>query len=1145
MTHALKILASASDIQKQAAHPQTSVWVSASAGTGKTKVLNDRILNLLLNGTPPDRILCLTFTNAAAAEMANRLQSVLGIWATCPLDELQEKLVDLLDGPIKPFHIDRARRLFAQVLDVPGGMKIQTIHSFCQSILAQFPLESGVSPQFKLLDEGQSGLLKQQALQELFLSSEAEHLTQSLQYLTTRLYSSSLIELVSSLLREQQKIQKIFMSYNTPEDLASALYKKFQLEPLDSIETVIAQVESETNVEVLEKIVDIFTHGSKTEQKRAPLIKAWVDQKTPHSRQDFEEYKGAFLTQDDTRYKSFPTKGTAEKYPHVVAQYFQEADRIEQAAQKIKAISSAERSVAFYQFAREFLTSYKQLKHQHHALDYDDLILKTMELLTQNGAAPWVLYKLDGGIDHILVDEAQDTNPMQWQVIQALADEFFTGASARQEVRTIFAVGDIKQSIYSFQKADPEGFKNMSQHFAQQCQGSNKPWRQVTLDVSFRSTPAVLSAVDNVFSDPQQELGSLEKMLEHRPFRQEDGGEVVIWPLIPATEKLQLSAWELPTKRQKIMLAEEKQAEFIAAQIEDWIKRGEILPSKNRPIHPGDITILTRRRTSPVGGYLIAALKRRHIPVAGVDRLILMEELAIQDLVALGDFLLLPQDDFSLAVVLKSPFVGVSEEELFELAYDRGEKTLWQRLQENQKFVGAADYLKKLLARVDFVAPYTLYSEILGPMGGAKKLRARLGPQVDDPVQEFMTQALNYEKKHDGSLQGFLQWLRLQNQSIKRDIDPANQTEVQLMTVHGSKGLQAPIVILTDTTSLPDAKQTFLEDEDFLYWCESKKSDPAFLNNLRDQLREKQLQEYNRLLYVAMTRAEDCLYISGWEGATGKVSDHCWYQKIYNGVQSIAEAEDFKTTFLSQSWVRDWQQKDLKVLKIQNAQIQTVVPPAHSQKAAINDQIPTWLETPAPKELSPSKPLMPSRLAEVSAYQALSQAEEEWRALQRGKCIHRLLEILPGVETFRHVDIYAHVFRQYPDLSGEMHKNIQKDVEQLLADPELTWIFETPGKSEVPIQGRLSTPAGEKIVVGRIDRLIITSEKVAIIDYKTNRHPILSSADLPEGYKAQLTAYGQLLEEIYPQHVVETYILWTSGPSLLNLPKSERDLCWS
>jgi ATP-dependent helicase/nuclease subunit A len=1067
--------------QRLAAHPHHSAWVSASAGSGKTKVLTDRILNLLLEGCSPERILCLTFTKAAAAEMASRIRIRLGEWAILPEQELQKTLETLQNAAPSSEKILRARMLFGITLDTPGGLKIQTIHSFCQSLLKRFPLEAGLSPFFRVTDDTEHKNLIKKAFYEAMEDSQ-------LQKLAIHFAEFSFDEFNTFILQKRDS----FKDLNSKE-----INRALETEGLTE-KILMDRLLQGIPEEQLRQALPAFQQGSPTDEKRGEDLAHFLAFSYQNRHAKHENYLSIFLTQEGEKRARLLTQKLSHSFPALGEVLEKEATRLENWTNQWNALEISSLSKAFLRYGLSFLQKYEDLKRAESLLDYEDLILKTVSLLKDPGCH-WVLYKLDGGLDHILVDEAQDTSPAQWQVIREIAEEFYAGSAADPRNRTLFVVGDDKQSIYSFQGADPAVFTQMQKDLKRFAQNSSKDWQDIQLNVSFRSTPEILRAVDAVFAGSP--LSSLP--LQHLPFRKDAPGHVEIWPLVKKEKEDPLESWQPPLLSHSQKDAPPKQLAYLMAKtIQGWLGgKGPL----SRPVKPGDILILVRRRTGFVD-ELIRALKTYHVPVAGIDRLWLLEGLGIQDLLKIGEFLLLPEDDLTLATVLKGPLFNFSEEDLFTLAHGRGETSLWQRLLKNERFQNTTSFLKDLLSRSESMTPFAFYSHILGSLGGRKKWQASLGPEVLDSLDEFLNLCLTFQGEKTPTLQGFIKWISEEEIELKRDLDQSDL--VRIMTVHGSKGLQAPIVFLPDTTQTPTELPPFEFHGEAFLWLPPSAKDVPLTKILKQSLRAKQMEEYNRLLYVALTRAEDALYVCGWESS----SQENWYTQVSQGLQRVGEEFDFLPL-------------NEKGLRLSNLQEMVSVSDERPQIPPF--LLPQWLLTPPPLESTP-KLLRPSESAEKEIWGDSPFGEF---GTQRGILIHRLLEFLPLVkepERERKAFQYLNNEDVPKDLIPGMIASAQKIFQ---AYPDL---FGSPSYAEVPIIGYMS----ESLLSGQIDRLIINEDHVLIVDYKTHTHVPQNITDIPNTYVRQMALYRHALTHIYPEKTILCGLLWTELPRLDLLPEA-------
>ncbi|MGH7028979.1 MAG: UvrD-helicase domain-containing protein, partial [Stellaceae bacterium] len=716
---------------RREAGPKSSVWVSASAGTGKTTVLTERLLRLMLDGTAPARVLCLTFTRAAAAEMANRLDSRLAEWATMPPGALAQALLKLTGEFPGEETIARARRLFALVLDAPGGIKIATIHAFCQTLLRRFPLEAGVSPEFAVIEERGAAEALAEAAQKVILAARDGHhpeLAEALGIVAGYAAEERFAELMGALAQERGKLRRALAGGH--DALRQKLSAALALPDKSTINALVGEVCAvRADEAALAACAAMLAKGKVSDRLLGKVLAAWCAS-PEHRLSMLDAYLAGFLTEQREIKQRLITNDTAQAACaagcDARAILAAEAERVYRFDKARAGMVLREATCALARLGEALLRAYDEGKRLAGVLDFDDLVETARDLLRRPGVAPWVLFKLDGGLDHILIDEAQDTNPDQWEIVAAVAEEFFAGEGAGDRVRTIFAVGDAKQSIYSFQRADPQAFLRMRQHFQERVANANQDWKILPLEVSFRSTEPVLRAVDAIFHRPEAQDGVAldDGPIRHFAARAGHAGRVELWPPVPAP-KDEPDADALPIAQHRVVEPWAQLARAIAATIGRWLADGEPLEARDRPLRPGDVMVLVRRRNEFVG-ELLRALKQRGIPVAGADRLVLTEQLAVQDLVALGRFLLFPEDDLTLATVLKTPLFDLDEDTLFDLCQDRGDQKLWDQMRaragSSARLRAITERLAAWLARVDFVPPYELYAEILGAERGRHAL---------------------------------------------------------------------------------------------------------------------------------------------------------------------------------------------------------------------------------------------------------------------------------------------------------------------------------------------------------------------------------------------------------------------------------------
>ncbi len=1124
-------------LQARAADPAVSAWVRANAGTGKTHVLVQRVLRLLLAGAAPEGIVCLTFTKAAAAEMAGRLTRALGEWAVAAPDALDARLAKLLDRAPTPEETVRARRLFAHVLDTPGGLRIQTIHAFCERILRQFPLEAGVAPGFSVLAEADSrGRMRAAmtaALEEAAGAADSP-LGRALETVAGLAREDDVEALLGAVLRERVALRQM-MRAAEGGPLEALIGEALDAPPGVDL-AMIRQAQSEVLSDAqLAGLIAVLAEGSKTDAKLSRQLGEAANAHSQTTR--VAAFRAALMTQagQPKKDRGFPGKAVLEAAPEAAEDLRAARDAFGELDEIRIALETAQASAALFTLADAVIQRYETGKQADGALDYDDLIDRTVSLL-QNGSA-WVLYRLDGGIDHLLIDEAQDNSRAQWRVAELLSEEFFAGEGAREAGRSLFAVGDEKQSIYGFQGAAPEHFAVLGEAFRRRAEGARHAWQDVPLTRSFRTVAPVLQAVDLVFGG-ESGLGArigASAQVAHEVHRDADAGLVEVWPTIKPPERAETDAFAPLDEPMAGAEAVDRLGARIAERIKAWLDDGEWLPSAGRPLRAGDILILVRKR-QPFAAPMIDALKSRGIPVAGADRMRLTEQLAIMDLMALGDALLLPGDDLSLAAVLKSPLIGLSEDDLFTLAHGR-EGSLWEALEEAAgdapRFAAAEALLARWRDEALTQRPFEFYAGVLDRDGARARLLARLGPEAADAIDEFLNLALAHEETGPASLQGFLAWLREAGSEVRRDMEQGAD-QVRVMTVHGAKGLEAPIVFLPDTCTMSargggpvmrvprDAPPEFA---DCLVWATGEAKRLPAVEQVRAAQKAADEAESYRLLYVAMTRARDRLYVTGFESRKQPGRDAgCWYDVVRDALDGVAEAVmggDGET-----------------VLRLEKPAVAVAAAAGSEPARASEVQQPAWLSSTAPTEAS-------AAALQPSAKEQLSQAPRSDRPAQaarlRGELIHLLLERLPELRPEnRRAEAERLVAQQTASDDSEVDDATRSDAVEtalgILASPDFAQLFGPGSRAEVPIAAQFDTPAGPARLSGRIDRLVVRGDDVLVIDYKTDARVPASPADAPPGYIAQLHAYCRALAAVFPDKRLHAFILWTDAPALMEIP---------
>ncbi|WP_265036051.1 UvrD-helicase domain-containing protein [Wolbachia endosymbiont (group A) of Anomoia purmunda] len=1187
-------------MRSNAINPNFSVWVNASAGTGKTKILIDRVLRLLLENKR--NILCLTFTNAAANEMENRIHSILSKWAICSESELIMDLEQLDFFPMsfqrvtlesskkkewipvsragmtgggashnhdlskKPAvnpsvssqcvtlgsrknkdYLTRARRLFSELENL--GLTIQTIHAFCYKLISNFPIEAGIAPNCTLSEcKELHSIIFNKVLHN-------ETVQDDINLIATEIDENKLRDLLYTLC-----IKRSILANDSK-------YIKDKLSAPDEIH----DLQSET-IEHVERLAEILSEGSKRDQSYSAMLSDWFNSTKPSVPNGvipvldtgIQKKRTSVSYSDDTGIKwndtkienlakvflkseSHEKKSISSIATKSILEKFRDAEQIIESVQNV--VFTHIRDMNSYQIFKRtssllgvfkvYVDLYNSEKSKNALLDYNDIINLATNLLSNPNYKDWILFNLDQKIDHILVDEAQDNSISQWKIITNLCDEFFAG---NDEKRTLFVVGDVKQSIYRFQGANPHLFNYMQQYFHTKTGG--RDWISCQLEKSFRSTPEVLMLVDRIFNNFRTEISFNDNEIKHVPHRENDQGYIEIWPALPMRKEKEQQALQIPlTCKEGYTIADRLLAQTIANRIHNWLNEGRILVAKDRHIEPRDIMVLVRQRNVLVD-YIISELKKANVPVVGRDYFRIMDYIAVQDLIALAEFLLLQANDLALANALKSPLFNFTEDDLFNIAYDRKEHSLWERIQDYSVVIySELNYLINL-SRTE--SPLTLFTHVLRT--GKKKFAARLGLECFEVLDEFMNLVLQFENP---SLQAFVQWIKENNPEIKNDMQ-SERNAVRIMTIHKSKGLQAPIVFLVDTNTVPRNSESIIFDgTEVPFWC--GKNNNAYCDQVK---REKKLEDYNeylRLLYVALTRAEDELYILSKE----PVQKGSWYdlitqygepyEKKHSYLQLIFK-EKVEVLCVNANYPYIYKKRDyfdVPVISLPpNLSMSFQRPPLSSQRPPLSSQCLTLgsskkEEKPASAthssmsfqhvtlEPGEKKPVSSTGMTNRGIGMTDESAGMTTRSIgmtdgyARGLIIHSILQYMPKIEKERR----KNWVRKHLD-----NINISEDKDEIYSrilafNEKYGYLFDLEGKSEITLSGTID---GKSVLV-RLDRLCITQDKAIIIDYKSHRNVSVSSLN---EIKKQMLIYKTLVQEIYPNKQLECVVIWVEDLTL-------------
>ena len=1108
-------VADATAKQLHAASPAHSAWVSANAGTGKTQVLTSRILRLLVEGADVDKILAVTYTRAAAAEMRNRIYSVVVDWPIIAKNDLISRLQDLgIERPSED-HITCARSLFATLSDAAASLRIETIHAFCQSLLHRFPIEAGINPYFRVMDEKQAKILKMDVFEDILKTGGAP-VMQALERLALVRDADKVSDIIGQITPEIMRRLN-----HDPEEAKKRIFTALSCQDyiddpdgcVRKIRKTLTDLDDDKQDKLQEFAENLIEGGGETDKKKANEVKSWLAL-SPTDRNDaLETYAKIFLTLGGTKPKKFPSKKVCEEYLDAEQFAIDEARFITNQMTKLATLDTALNSHSLMILAMASISRYQMLKNERGLKDYDDLIGEVAAMLESHGGTSWVRYKLDQGIKYLLVDEAQDTSLEQWRILSCFADDQFNATDDPEDGsprRSLFVVGDYKQSIYSFQGANPTLFADNGEKFKNDSHRRNKPFEHIGLDTSFRTVPPILRIVDQVITD----LDGIRDPIDHKASRLDNDGWVWV---------------------DEITESDQEDVDALhARKIVDTIKQflGKCyLPSVKRMARAGDIIILLRRRER-FFNCLDRALRLAGLPVSAADRITFTSEIAYHDLMALGQVMVLPEDNLTLAALLKSPLFDLDDEQLYHLAHDRGKASIFARLKENpgqdDQVAIAYDRLREYLSLAGTCGVYDFFSHVLDNPTRRAFIR-RLGAPVSDILSEFIDQAGIYEKENTSSMIGFLTFMREVADTISRQIDDRDNNKIRLMTVHGAKGLESPIVILPDCLKMSAVstadKVVKINDDDLdipILPAKLWKIDltPTVVRDAKEAASLAAKAEENRLLYVAMTRASDGLYVSGFKKPHRRMDeDDSWYRLIERAVREGGnETKEGRLVFgVEARPPADW--SDETVIDVDSRT------PTH--------HVPDWVDAPPPEELTPPKPLAPSSFSTPTEASSIASAERQ-EAIAKGTIIHRLLEILPAIDEPQRKAAADKIVAAHRGkyLSDAEAATLIASAMDILIDQQFEGLFGARSTPEAAISGVV----GEHVVSGRVDRLVIEKDAVIFIDFKSGQTPE-NLEEIPKSYIRQMAIYAKLLRDIQPKSAIKAVLLFTESQKPFWLPQ--------
>ncbi|MFZ1775091.1 MAG: double-strand break repair helicase AddA [Rhizobiaceae bacterium] len=1156
--------------QARASDPSGSAWVSANAGSGKTHVLTRRVLRLLLSGAEPSQILCLTYTKAAAANMSNRVFAELARWTVLDDQGLASAISEPDEAPPGTDKLRAARQLFARALETPGGLKIQTIHAFCEALLHRFPLEANIAGHFEMLDGEMEAALVSEARRDL-LSGAGGGQEQMLAEAFARVLGQGGEAGLDALLKEivaKRSALAGFLAQFRDDQLLPALRTAHGIGSQETPEQIASEAWADIGISQadFERIADIAVKGNVAKyfvsSFRLALAEADPEKKLEMAAEALLTAKGMPRAATD----NFVSKDILAKMPGLQALLLTAGEHVATAMDRIAILSMLDDSHAALVLARRLTGRYEALKTARGFLDFNDLIERTALLLGRSDAAQWVQYKLDRGISHILVDEAQDTSPRQWDVINGLTSEFFAGEGGRgNQARTVFAVGDEKQSIYSFQGADPKSFAIQREGYAGRAKGAQAAFSTVELKQSFRSTADILGAVDAVFASEElrYSLTLAGDPVEHKEVRTGEPGVVEVWPAPKAETTDEPEDWTVPVDHAAapaVVLAN-----AIAAQIAVWIEKGERLEGTGKPVSAGDIVVLVRKRDRFIHALSRALKEKRltiggkqaRIEVAGVDRLNLAAHIAVKDMIALGRVMLQPHDDLSLAALLRSPVFGMDEEALFALAGQRPKgvslmQALVQKAKADPSLARAAETLAGWRALSRQVPVFEFYAALMSRDGLRRRLTARLGADAGDILDEFLRFALACERSRITGLEAFLATLESASPEVKREMDQSRD-EVRIMTVHAAKGLEAPIVFLVDSGGA-DAHAghlprlvAFTSAQNWkgpgFVWRAGGKDGNTVLEKATGELTKSARDEYRRLLYVGMTRAEDRLILCGYEGKNPpktptwrRIADEALTRSTLTIRGPLPWLEGERLVFRSTSAPRKMPDAPEKPSSEIPAGLQGIA-------KILAEPLPPEPEYPRPLSPSGISLVIEPEIATPTPSPVFGNVSEPSLAVTKGIAVHRLLQMLPGLAradrdaaAMRYLDAIASVWP--PQLRSE----VMDQALAVLDDQRFAAVFAPGSRAEVSVMGNVMVKDAPRLVSGKIDRLVISPESILIADFKTGRPP---SGDVPESHAAQMALYSLVLSGLEPRRPVQAALVYVEAPRLVILPQERLDAALS
>ncbi|HAG53398.1 MAG TPA: hypothetical protein DCL21_06400 [Alphaproteobacteria bacterium] len=1116
-----KISQKATKLQLQASHPESSVWVSASAGTGKTHVLTQRILRLLLNDPflKISEVLAITFTKAAAMEMQNRLIEKLAEWVKATDSDLLTELEFLLQRKANAKDLINARILLTKVIDDSVGLNISTVHSFCETLLRKFPLEAGIPSSFTLIEDRDARKLLKKAWFKA-VKQQIDTNKDLFSQVANLMGEHSLTDAVNTILNQKNRFYKMLYHYGGINQFLVNLKEEFKIISFD--EAALRSQILDFDIDTKNKLKDILdvalADGSATCMKLVDKLEK-VLQKNGTQKDLTALYKDIYFTKDKPRAKVL-TKKPAEKLSFDIEDFkMEEFDRINAILDSITNLQNYKISQVLCILADKMFKYYEKEKLDLSYLDFNDLIDYSEKLVNKTEIQDWIRYKLDSKIKHCLIDEAQDTDMQQWNILHGIIEEFYFGQGQHEKPRTTFAVGDMKQSIYRFRGANPEVFDNIRQELDKKAAPIDHDFKVVGLHTSFRSTQAVLNFVDEVFNEPSRKvaLDGINESLHHQVYKYDQAGRVEIAPLLTKDDLVideEVNDYEIPVGAQKTNdKLSLRQMNYL--NVANKIKY--LLDFENTP--PKDIIVLLRNRTGMPD--LIEQLTKLNIPHTGADEIYLSDSVIIDDLIAFAKFLCFENDDLSFLQILKSPAFNYSDDVLFkhfaEYKKQRKIPTFYQYIRGIEEFNNVICKFDSFKQKANKVRVFDLYLEIINSLELSEKLMADLGGsipaqqnQVKDTIDEFLRQIEGFSEL---SLLSFLDWFKKYSAKIKKNTANASDA-VRLMTIHGSKGLEANAIFLPDC-GLDSVKDSLRKEKLLFKKDELAKVDTAFIYKTRNTEKPTSLEEEilakeeklffeddMRLLYVALTRARGEIYVSGVHDK-GDLSEYSWYSILQKAMEYRIERQSLGYSKLEDGTLV------FKTAKL----LDSPANKAKEEKESEEIELPAWINQNAAKETGIMQERASYNITSAEYIEKLRERSQE--NYQYGNAVHKLLEELPKINADER-ELYLDEFLGNKQTLANPEQ-IKSKVLNILDKYSQIFNLET-SFAEVHIQGQ----SENKKITGIVDRITVLDDKVYVIDYKTGQ----KNSEYILKYKQQLALYAKVLKEVYQDKQVVPAILW-------------------